>query len=283
MKKIVLFSILMLFISTGFAQNSLLWKISGNDLEQPSYLFGTIHVICPDDFFLPETLKSTLEQCKQVILEIDMTDPGLMQKMQVGMMNPNMKNIKNDLSAEDIKAIDDALKQTMGVGIQQMGILKPWALSTILSVQLSLDCKQPAQYELKIVEMATAMQLPVTGLETVEEQLLMFDKISYEEQLELLKEAVYEVAENKELFKKMIETYKTQDITKLYDFVMEQDQMKEFGEVLLDNRNEKWAPVLKQKMAEQSCFIAVGAGHLAGEKGLIKLLKKEGYQVEALE
>lgn len=282
MKKIVLSSFLMLFISLSFAQNSLLWKISGNNLETPSYLFGTIHVICPDDFFLPETLIPRLEQCQQVLLEIDMTDPTLMQKMQSGMMNPKMKNIKGDLTTEDLKAVDEALKLTMGVGVDQMGILKPWALSTILSIQLCLDCKQPAQYEVKIMELAKAKQLPIAGLETVEEQLAMFDNVSYEEQLELLLETVNSIEKNKALFTEMVETYKEQDTYKLYEFIMQQDDMEEFAEFLLDNRNTKWIPVIESHITKQACFIAVGAGHLGGEKGLIMLLKKEGYTVEAV-
>lgn len=282
MKKFILSSILLLFIGVTFAQNALIWEVSGNGLEKPSYLFGTIHVICPDDFFIPEHLPEKLKSCEQLFLEIDMSDPGLMQKMQAGMINPQMKNIKADLSAEDLKVVDESLVKAMGAGIDQMGILKPWALSTMLSIKLGLDCQQPAQYETEVMKLANANEMPLKALETVEDQLAMFDKIPYEEQLQLLVDGAKDVEGNKLLFKKMVETYKAQDIDALYKFILEQDEMEDFGEFLLDKRNENWIPIITKAMGEKPSFIAVGAGHLGGEKGVISLLKAKGYTVEAV-
>ncbi len=283
MKKFILSSILLLFVGLTFAQNSLIWKISGNGLEKPSYLFGTIHVICPDDFFIPEQLPLKLKECEQLFLEIDMSDPGLMQKMQAGMLNPQMKNIKADLSEEDLKVINETLVKAMGAGIDQLGILKPWALSTMVSIKLGLDCPQPAQYEMEIMKLAKESEIPLLGLETIEEQLAMFDNIPYDEQLELLMESVTDVEENKALFRKMVDTYKAQDIDKLYEFILEQDDMEDFAEFLLDKRNENWIPVLTETMSKKACFVAVGAGHLSGKKGVLQLLKDKGYKVEAVQ
>jgi len=282
MKKLLLTSALSLVFCFVFAQNSLLWKISGNGLEEPSYLFGTIHLICPDDFFLPENVKTSLNSCDKLVLEVDMSDPTLMQKMQAGMLNINMKNIKTDLEEADIKLLNETLTKSMGVGVDQLGILKPWALSTMISVKLCLECQQPAQYEAEIMKMAKEKELPLVGLETVEDQLGIFDNIPYDRQLELLMEGVKDLEKNKELFANIVKFYTAQDVEGLYEMMLEQDEMKDFGEFLLDARNERWIPVMDKLMSNEPCFIAVGAGHLGGDKGVIKLLKEKGYQVEAV-
>jgi len=279
MKKSLTTFILISLITLSFAQNSLLWKITGNELEQPSYLYGTIHVICPADFFLPEQVSSKMKISKQLILEVDISDPAMMQTMQTGMVNPQMKNIKADLSEADIKTLDKALMNSLGAGIDQMGILKPWALSTMLSLKLALECDQPAQYEVELLKLAKANNLPLIGLETIQEQLTMFDNIPYDEQIDMLMESVNDSEKNKVLFQNMVATYKTQDVDKLYEFILEQDEMEDFAEILLDNRNKKWLPILAKEMRSKSCFIAVGAGHLAGKQGVIQLLRSEGYTV----
>lgn len=282
MKKLFTTTTLLLLVVLTFGQNSLLWKISGNDLEKPSYLFGTIHLICPDDFFIPENLPASMEQCEKLVLEVDMSDPTLMQKMQTGMVNPQMKNIKGDLSEEDIKLVNDALVQAMGVGIDQMGIMKPWALSTMIAVTMGLECKQPAQYEMELLKMAKEKELPIMGLETVEEQFAIFDNIPYERQLELLTDGIKNIEEDKELFVKIVDHYKAQDVFGLYKLMLEQEEMADFGEFLLDGRNKNWIPVMAESMKEKTCFFAVGAGHLGGDNGVINLLKAKGYKVEAV-
>ncbi|MCT4643567.1 MAG: TraB/GumN family protein [Carboxylicivirga sp.] len=282
MKKLFTSVILLLFVAISFGQKSLLWKISGNDLEKPSYLFGTIHLICPDDYFIPENLPEALKQCKQLVLEVDMSDPTLMQKMQAGMMNPQMKNIKADLSEEDAKIINDALVKAMGMGIDQLGIMKPWALSTMIAVTMGLECKQPAQYEMELMKMAKEKEMPLMGLETVEAQLAVFDNIPYTRQLEMLTDGIKNIEEDKALFVKMVDHYKAQDVFGLYKLMLEQDEMADFGEYLLDGRNKNWIPILTKSMNDKACFIAVGAGHLGGENGVIALLRAKGYKVEAV-
>lgn len=280
MKKLNLTLLLLLFVSIAFGQKSLLWKISGKDLNEPSYLYGTIHLICPDEFFLLGSVKRSLSECKELVLEVDLTQPEMMQKLQVGMMNPKMKNIESDLSEKDVKELDAALNGVLGVGIDQMGILKPWALSSMLAVLLSSECEQPVNYETKLSKLATEGNLTVAGLETVEEQLAVFENIPYEEQLEWLMETVRDKEKSKLELQKMVKYYKEQDIDNLYKYILEQDDMKRFKAVLLDNRNKNWVVDLAERMKSKSCFIAVGAGHLPGPTGVIQLLKDQGYNVQ---
>ena len=282
MKKISLIALLVLFTITTFGQNSLVWKISGNGVENPSYLFGTIHAICPDDFFLPEKLDEIIKITDNLYLEVDMTDPQLGQKMQMGMMNPQMKNIQADLSEAHQKLIDEALIKYMGGGLAQMGALKPWALASMLAIKSGLDCPAPSSYEMELIKLAKANAKSVNGLETIEDQLALFNDIPYDQQLEWLVEAVTEMEDNKALLAQLVAAYKNQDVKALYKLMLEQEEMEKFAEVLLDERNENWIPVMTKAMGEGTNIFAFGAGHLGGEKGVLNLLKKAGYKVEAV-
>lgn len=282
MKKLSLITLLVLFAITTFGQTSLVWKVSGNGIENPSYLFGTIHAICPDDFFMPEVLTEIIPTTDKLYLEIDMTDSLFMQKMQMGMMNPQMKNIKADLSEEHQKLIDEALKKSIGAGLDQIGVMKPWALSAMIAIKTGLDCPTEASYEMELIKLAKTNGKSVNGLETIEDQLALFDGIPYDQQLEWLVETVTEMEDNKALLAQLIAAYKNQDVKALHELILEQEEMEEFAEVLLDQRNEKWIPVMAKAMGESTNVFAFGAGHLGGEKGVLNLLKKAGYKMEAI-
>jgi hypothetical protein len=110
----VLLLLLVIFCSsTTYAQkqtsNSLLWEISGNGLQQPSYLFGTIHMICKEDFILSETAKQKFNSSKQVYLELDMDDPQLQMTMMQQLQLPSNESLKNKFDESDFKALDSFL------------------------------------------------------------------------------------------------------------------------------------------------------------------------------
>ena len=112
-------------------EKGLLWEITGNDLDQPSYIFGTIHIICPDDFILKQSVVDALRSCGRFMMEIDMSDPTLMSKMQQLSVNPGMKNISSEMDKRDSLLIDAFLVANYGTGLQQFGILKPFVLLVI--------------------------------------------------------------------------------------------------------------------------------------------------------
>jgi uncharacterized protein YbaP (TraB family) len=83
-----------------------------------------------------------------------------------------------------------------------------------------------------------------------------------------------------EEFTAMVASYLVEDIDALYQTMNRDEMMKDYRSILLDNRNKAWIPQLREKMAKESLFVAVGSGHLAGENGVISLLKASGYVVE---
>ena len=258
-------------------ESSLLWKISGNGLAQDSYLFGTIHIICADQVVMDERIQEAFDQSDQIILELDMDDPQLQAQMQQMSINPQMKNISQDLSEEDAGVIDAFLLEKYGAGLQQLGIFKPFVLNSIVLLK-SLPCEQTESYENFFTVWAQKASKPLSGLESVEFQMGFFDQIPHKVQLDELVKMVKEESAGAG-FQKIIDAYLSEDVEALFQVMSEDSFMVEYRDLLLDSRNKAWIPILEEKMAQHSVFVAVGGGHLGGEDGVIQLLKKKGYTV----
>lgn len=275
------FQVLIFCVLTHFiqAQNkSLLWEISGNGLSKPSYLYGTIHLICPSDYFLTDSTKAAFAKTDQVYLELDMDDPSMMSKMMKTAMFTDGKKLKDYLSADDYTLLNDFFKQKMGMGLDQMNGMKPFTVMSMLYMTL-LSC-QPQSYELVFTQMASNAKKEMLGLETVEFQMSIFDQIPYDKQAALLADMVRKKEESAKEFGQMVALYKAQDVEGLLK-VMDNSEwdFNGYEDILLANRNAAWIPIMEKAMQTKPTFFAVGAGHLGGEKGVLSLLKKQGFVV----
>lgn len=259
-------------------QSSLLWKISGNGLKEESYLFGTIHVICADQFLMDDRIKNAFESTDKLVMELDMSDPDLQQKIAAISINPGMKNIQEDMDEEAAEALDEFLIESYGAGLAQLGVLKPFVLSSMVMIK-QLPCEEVVSYEEFFTSLATDQNKPVKGLETVEYQMGVFDQIPAELQLaELAKMVTSDESEAE--FEMMVETYLSENLDRLYTIMKDSDTMEKYQDIMLDNRNRNWVSVMDAAMKNSSVFFAVGGGHLAGENGIINLLRIAGYKVE---
>jgi len=280
-----LFSLLLV---TGFvsAQNapkekSLLWEISGKGLKKPSYLFGTIHLICPADFVLSDSLKSSIEKTGQIALEIDMDDPGLMAAMTKTMFMSGDKKLTDILSEKDYNCLNQFYKDSLKMDIAAFGKAKPFMMMGPMFNKI-LGC-EPQSYEVSLMGLAAKQKSEIIGLESIEEQMAIFDTIPYDKQAGMLINMIEKLPETKREFKGLVELYKKQDLQELYNLTLK----SEFGldgqdEVMLFKRNQNWISRIDKIVHEKPTFIAVGAAHLGGEKGVIALLRKEGYSVRAI-
>ncbi|MFN4146975.1 MAG: TraB/GumN family protein [Runella sp.] len=261
-------------------ENSLLWEISGNGLSQPSYLYGTIHLICPNDYFLTDSTRWAVERSEQIYLELDMDDPTLLLKIPQMMMLQNGLKIKDLLSPNDYQILDDYF-QRKGMNINMMESTKPFALMSLMYMTL-LNCP-PQSYEANFMQMATQAKKEILGLETVEFQMGVFDSIPYAKQAAMLVEMARESQKSVNEFELMVQAYKNQDLAQLYKMLQESPSNFEgYEDVLLARRNQAWIPVMYKAMQSKPTFFAVGAGHLEGQKGVIALLRKEGFRVRAM-
>ena len=276
--------ILVSLVLNGSAQETkaLLWEISGNGLEKSSYLFGTIHLMCKDDFVISDGVKNAFNQADQIALEVDLDDPSEMQAFQTGMMNMAGYDYKGTLSEKDYNRLDGIMKANYGQGMAVMRIMKPFGVMSALYGEM-LACGTPESYELSFVEMAKGETKEVLGLESAASQVAIFDNIPVKEQMTWLSDMLGDTGESKAEWSQMVANYKAQDLAALYASMAESPEYAKYEKQLLDNRNEAWIPKIGEMAKVKSTFIAVGAMHLASGKGVIKLLREAGYTVKPMD
>ena len=267
--------------------NSLLWKISGNGLSKPSYLFGTIHMICASDFVWTNAMQKAFGSAEKLCLEMDLDDPGLAMEAMMGMMATDGKQLKSyftDAQWEKLKAFMKEQPGMGGIPLEMMQMMKPVMLLSMLSTK-GVACDSTLSYEMVLMEKAKAGEKEVLGLETAGEQLSALNTLpsdSVVAQIVAFLDGKDE--EGSKEMNAMTKAYKTQNLGLLDTLInnsMSLGNTTSKG-ALLDDRNANWISRMTEKMKPNSVFFGVGAGHLPGTKGVITLLRKAGYKVEPL-
>ena len=269
---------------TASGDSALLYEITGKNLKKPSYLFGTIHLICQKDMFPAEKLNSYINQTEQLLLEFDMDDPAAIQKAVQLSMLADGKTVRDFVTAEEYAKIDGVYKKYLGISFDALQTFKPMiSQSYLLTSPQILGCQPPVVYDNLLSQNAVAAKMPVIGLETVEAQIAVIDSLPLEKQIKALKEMTANPDKSIGDFKTLYQKYLTQNSDDLYQYAAEQFKTENYSqEKMLDNRNVNWIPVIEKNIAEKASFIAVGSGHLGGEKGVVKLLRAKGYTLKPI-
>ena len=270
-----------LFSNAQELEKSLLWKISGNGLKKPSYLFGTIHLTC--DSSLDANTLNALEATEQLYLELDMDDKSIQMQMMKLMMMKDGAKLSTLLSPEDFKILDEFMKKNLNMSVKLFDSFKPFMISSMLFPKM-LDCKSQS-VESELMKITKEQNEEIFGLEKAEDQMKVFDEISYQDQVdELLKTVKDNLEKDKKEFNEMMAIYQNKDIEGMLKMMNDSDNKitSENQDILLNDRNKNWIPIMIKTMKDKPTFFGVGAGHLAGEEGVIKLLRKQGFKVEAV-
>ena len=281
MKKILISLVVLSFYfgATAQEENALLWKVSGNGIESPSYLYGTIHFICPDDFKMEESVKNAFDQTAQLFLEIDFDDPAMMGEMQQELMMKDGKSATDFLDEKSFQSLDKFFTDNIGISLKQVSTMKPFALMSLMIIPLT-GC-QPKSFETEFVQMASQKGSEVLGLESVKYQMGLFDSIPYQKQYDMLVKMAASPKEATEEFKQMTDAYKNHDLSALSVMMDDSEwDYRGYEDLLIYTRNANWIPLIEKAAKESPTFFAFGAGHLPGKKGVINLLKQAGYKIE---
>jgi uncharacterized protein YbaP (TraB family) len=268
------------------ADNSLLYRISGKNLTRPSYLFGTIHLLCANDIEISDTLKAAIKKADKVYLELDMDNMFEMLQAMQKMKMRNDTTLSDLMSAEDyakVKAYFTNKKSL--IPFSMLETYKPMLAASII-MQTSVDCDDAISMEQLVMEQAKKNGKEIKGMETMTYQLSIFDSIPYKVQAKQLVDFITNTKEadkaGKE-YEEMASAYRNQELSKLEELINKEEfGVQNFADLLLYNRNDNWVKKLEVMLPKESLVIAVGAGHLPGEKGVINLLRKKGYKVEAI-
>ncbi len=262
--------------TTDTLAHALLWEISGNGLEQSSYLFGTIHMIPKEDYDLPDRLLARLAQSDRLVLELDM-DKATNIFAQLGMipkmLMPDGIRIGDLVSTEDYLLVQQAIEKA-GLPSKMIERVKPLFLSALLDPEMG-KAAEAESYDLNLYHLAKANDIKHSGLESIKEQMAAFDAISLEDQAQMLVDQL-KGEEGKGGFTDLVSAYKSENLNQLASS-MEAEAEGDFLDVLLYNRNRNWIPIMTKMMKKERVFFGVGAGHLAGTQGVVRLLEAEGY------
>ncbi len=256
-----------------------LWVVK--DADTTIYLFGTVHVLKPGLSWFDEAVKTAFDKSDEMMLEIVMPDDqsAIAKTMMPLAMDTTGKTIPSRLTADELKAYQAAMV-SVGVPANAFDSFEPWFPAMTLSVlpltKLGYDPEQGA--EKLLTKFAKADSKPVSGLETLEEQLGFFDKLPETQQVTFLNAVVKDIDKLGPMLDKMVMLWANGDPDGLAVAMNESmAATPELATMLLYDRNQRWADQIKTRMDKPgTVFIAVGAGHLAGEKSVQDYLKTRG-------
>ena len=284
-KQVLVFILLLVFTGLqGIAQRreqtkSLLWRISGKGLTKPSFLFGTIHLICKSDYLWTDKMQQSLAASEKVCFELDMDDNTMLAAVAIGFRDTTGKQLKDYFTAEQYQALKKFVKDSMQMSIALFQNMKPVMLQSMMQMSVA-DCKDPISYETNIMKTAASDHKEILGLEDPSEQISALESMPDEAVIKELLDGITGFTQSKREYKLMVEAYKRQDLPALYETITGKAGLGVHIGVFLDDRNKRWIARMTPKMERNSIFFAVGAGHLWGNNGVINLLLQAGYTVE---
>ena len=288
MKKTYFLTIFLISTFVVFGQqkqeNCLLWEISGNGMKQPSYIFGTIHLIPEDDFLFYDQWLEKFKECEILVLEADINmtvfeQLALAKKMKL----PDEKTLKDYMTEAEFQSFNSYLIDTLEVSTTNYNVCL--AYKPFFSYSLLLNNAIPGKkivYEQYLSKKAKKNRMKVIGLETIDFQLSLVDEISIEDQISLFL-FDFDKAEQSNLkneYNKLLEFYINQDLNNIMNLEAENEDEDYFYQNFLVNRNKDWIKKIDAIFKRKIAFIAVGAAHLPGENGVLQLLTDEGYTVK---
>lgn len=263
--------------SAGY-DSGLLWRVRAAD-GAINHIFGTIHLSDPRVTALHTPVRDALHASKRFAMEV-LLDAEALQRMSQSMYYGDGQSLKEALDAEVFERTVELLLR-YGVTAQAARNLKPWAAYTTLSLP-------PAQsgmpLDLALLEEARANGKAVAGLETIDEQIAVFDGLTTAEQAELLVMTVCHYGLLQGEVEEMIRHYLARDLTAMMQISIRyasplQDR---FLDILLHQRNHRMVARMQKTLAEGDAFIAIGALHLPGSQGILNLLRNQGYELERI-
>lgn len=301
MRKLLLTALLISVFAVQ-VHGQLLYRISGNGLQQSSYIIGTFH-LANAGFVdkipgVREAMTATRQVCGEVVWA-DMLNADTLKMAQSLMMLPDGKRLRDVLTTEQYRKVDDCLKSMLGVGLDnpqvaaQMGSMTPAALFTQLSVLQYMarhmgEFDPTSTFDQYFQAQATHNNELVRGLESVSFQAgILYRSMPMARQVEQLLCFVDHQEAMGDMNEAMAKAFYAQDldaVKQAMDMKMGNacDATDEEEEAFVYNRNSRWLTLMPAMMLQVPTFFVVGAGHLPGERGVLQGLRQLGYTVEGV-
>lgn len=262
--------------------HGLLWEISKPGTD-PSYLFGTIHSEDPEVLQLAPPVRQAFEQSDSVVLEI-MMDMDAMIFSSTAMLLMDGRTL-SDLVGKSLFNKTAKAIQSRGIPEAVLERMKPWAAATTLSIP---PPRTGMMLDLHLYQQAQEAGKQLHGLETIEEQLAVFDSMPESDQIRMLRDAVGNLDEIDRMNEELLVLYKRRDLAGM--MALSEHYMKagdpgvsrDLERRLIVDRNRLMAERMQPYLQAGNAFVAVGSLHLPGDQGLLNLLDRRGYTLKML-
>jgi uncharacterized protein len=261
----------------------LLWRIDKQGVA-PSHVYGTIHVTDARLAELPPLVRKRFDGAKSLMLEF-VPDPYSRERFLEASMFLDRQTLAEKIGPADFER---ALEQLQPIGLPRelVNKLKPWGV--LLNLRNPKRAEQGAPLDSQLLELARARRLPFDQIEGVEEQIFTFDEFPMESQVALLKHSLAHRDELVELAERTLEAYLAGDLAGIWrlreQFVARHPQIAAHQAVMtkrvVHDRSVVMAFRMQRQLRRGAAFVALGALHLYGEKGVLALLEADGYRAE---
>lgn len=271
--------VFLLLLIPGYAQNSILWEVSGNNLPHSSYLLGSLKFIGEKEYILHQEISNKLNVSELFAIE-DEVNHHAQHELNKALHFEKGQSLHDVLTEEEYSKVESFFEREFNISKKKFNkkyaSLKPLALSVAMT-RLSLR-EAVKFYDIELLKIAHDLKIPTYSLEPIERESAAFNTFPVEEQAKALLHSVDNFEIQKDEYLKLEAAYARGDIDAVFNYSLHPFENNEsFIEEFYFKRNEEWLPKLEKMFAENKSFVTVGVTHLEGERGLLNLLRSKGY------
>lgn len=281
MKPTKIFLSLFVVCSVQLQGQALLWEISGNGLQEKSYLFGTIRIQDRRVFDLDSVVWRCFNEAPYFASGFDSEKVDQFEWANRMLMEKSYLEL---LSDEDFQKLGQIFQKHVEQSFLASQRIKPFFVSNLITQSaLPKDHKDPLG--LFFLKKAQKAKKNILELESFDEQMTAIDQIPLDTQVNALIRLIYEpdlpnrLREEAEV---LVTTYLSQDDDQFYRLILESESAETFMKPFVAERNHRMAQKIRSFISDKSVFIVVDAEHLSGDEGIVKLLKNAGYFLTAI-
>ena len=261
-------------------ERGLLWRVAKKG-HAPSHVYGTIHDADPRLAELPASVSAAFERAKSLMVEF-LSDAYAQERFLEAALFLDEQTLEQKLGAEDFARVLEQLSP-VGLAREFVNKLKPWG--ALLNLRREAG-SAPAALDAQLVARARARRMPIGQIEGVEEQIFTFDECPMESQIALLKHSLAHRGELIELAERTVGAYLERDLGAIWRlrerFAARYPEIAGHQAIMtqrvLHDRSVVMAFRMQRELRRGEAFVALGALHLYGAKGVLALLEQDGYR-----
>lgn len=273
-------------VSTTAFADAAVWKVSNGQNEL--YLAGTVHILPPSEFPLPSEFDKAYKAADSIVLEAKLPDPQD-QQAQMAMIQklayPPGQKLSQKISESTYKELKQYLGG-LGLNLDELNGFKPGFILSMMTVMEAHKAQMAGEgVDSYFDKLAKKDNKAIDYLESTEFQLNMMANMGKDKEEAFILDTLKEMSKFKPQLEKLIAAWRTGDMKTIDSLILEQAKSKdhEAYDTLFTDRNRNWVPQISEMLNDKDKeLVLVGAGHLAGEDSVIKMLKDKGYSVSKL-